>query len=64
MQLNFVFLTESVNGKGVAVKGEMHRFASLDGKHEDTKQNYSHNYSHPISRLSRSRRKTEKHIRR
>ena len=60
MQLNFVFLTESVNGKGVAVKGEVHRFASLDGKHEDTKQNYSH----PISRLSRSRRKTEKHIRR
>lgn len=32
MQLNFVFLTESINGKGVAVKGEMHRFASLDGK--------------------------------
>ena len=56
MQLNFVFLTESVNGKGVAVKGEVHRFASLDGKHEDTKQNYSH----PISRLSRSRRKTKK----
>lgn len=54
MQLNFVFLTESVNGKGVAVKGEVHRIASLDGKHEDTKQNYSH----PISRLSRSRRKT------
>lgn len=42
MQLNFVFLTESVNGKGVAVKGEVHRFASLDGKHEDTKQNYFH----------------------
>lgn len=42
MQLNFVFLTESVNGKGVAVKGEVHHFASLDGKHEDTKQNYSH----------------------
>lgn len=32
MQLNFVFLTESVNGKGVAVKGEVHRFAPLDGK--------------------------------
>lgn len=32
MQLNFVFLTESVNGKGVAVKGEVHRIASLDGK--------------------------------
>ena len=60
MQLNFVFLTESVNGKGVAVKGEVHRFASLDGKHEDANQNYSH----PLSRLSRSRRKTEKHIRR
>ena len=60
MQLNFVFLTESVNGKGVAVKGEVHRCASLDGKLEDTKQNYSH----PLSRLSRSRRKTEKHIRR
>lgn len=42
MQLNFVFLTESVNGKGVAVKGEVHRFASLDGKHEDTKQKYFH----------------------
>lgn len=55
MQLNLVFLTESVNGKGVAVKGEVHRIASLDGKHEDTKQNYSH----PISRLSRSRRKTK-----
>lgn len=55
MQLNVVFLTESVNGKGVAVKGEVHRIASLDGKHVDTKQNYSH----PISRLSRSRRKTE-----
>ena len=38
MQLNFVFLTESVNGKGVAVKGEVHRCASLDGKHVDTKQ--------------------------
>lgn len=60
MQLNCVFLTESVNGKGVAVKGEVHRFASLDGKHVDTKQNHFH----PISRLSRSRRKTEKHIRR
>ena len=60
MQLNFVFLTESVNGKGVAVKGKMHCLATLDGKHEDTKQNYSH----PLSRLSRSRRKTEKHIRR
>ena len=55
MQLNFVFLTESVNGKGVAVKGEVHRIASLDGKHVDTKQNCSH----PLSRLSRSRRKTE-----
>lgn len=42
MQLNFVFLTESVNGKGVAVKGEVHRIASLDGKHEDTKQKYFH----------------------
>ncbi len=60
MQLNFVFLTESVNGKWVAVKGEVHRFASLDGNQENTKQNYSH----PLSRLSRSRRKTEKHIRR
>lgn len=60
MQLNFVFLTESVNGKRVAVKGEVHRFASLDGKHEDTKQKLIP----PLSRLSRSRRKTEKHIRR
>ena len=42
MQLNFVFLTESVNGKVVAVKGEVHRFASLDGNQENTKQNYSH----------------------
>ena len=31
MQLNFVFLTESVNGKGVAVKGKMHCLATLDG---------------------------------
>lgn len=38
MQLNFVFLTESVNGKGVAVKGKVHRFAPLDGKQKYTKQ--------------------------
>lgn len=55
MQLNFVFLTESVNGKGVAVKGEVHRFASLDGKHEDTKQKYFHPF--PVCPASVERQK-------
>ena len=38
MQLNFVFLTESVNGKGVAVKGKVHCSATPDGKQKYTKQ--------------------------
>ena len=60
MQLNFVFLTESVNGKGVAVKGEVHRFASLDGKHVDTKQNYPPHF--PFVPLPSKDRKTYQEV--